>query len=70
MAKAPESRHALILRLRQEAYDKLCDAVYEAKGYTKNAVPLLEMVENFDLLDQQAQRLLAMFGLQRRELSN
>jgi len=66
----PESRHALICKLRQEAYDKLCDEVYEAKGYTQNAVPLLEMVENFDLLDQQARRLLAMFGIQRRELSN
>ena len=66
----PESRHALILKLRQEAYDKLCDAVYEAKGYTQNAVPLLETVQNFDLLDQQAQQLLAMFGVQRKDLSN
>ena len=66
----PESRHALILKLRQDAYEKLCDAVYEAKGYTENAVPLLETVEAFGLLDQQAQRLLAMFGVQRRELSN
>jgi len=66
----PESRHALILKLRQEAYDKLCDEVYEAKGYTKNGVPLLETVENFGLLDQQARQLLEMFGLQERELSN
>jgi len=43
----PESRHALIIKLRQEAYDKLCDEVYEAKGYTYNAVPLLQVVENF-----------------------
>ena len=66
----PESKHALILKLRQEAYDTLCDEVYAAKGYTKNAIPLLEVVENFDLLDQQARRLLAMFGVQEKQLSN
>ena len=70
MPDEPESRHALTRKLRQQAYDKLCDEVYEAKGYTRNAVPLLETVDNFDLLDQQAQRLLDIFGVQRRELSN
>lgn len=66
----PESRHALILKFRREAYERLCDDVYEAKGYTKNAIPLLEIVEKFDLLDQQARQLLEMFGLQERKLSN
>lgn len=66
----PEARHALILKLRQEAYDRLCDEVYEAKGYTKNAIPLLEVVDKFDLLDNQALRLLAVFGVQERQLSN
>ena len=66
----PESRHALILKFRREAYERLCDDVYEAKGYTKNAIPLLEVVEKFDLLDQQSRQLLEMFGLQERKLSN
>ena len=66
----PESRHNLVLNLRQDAYDKLCDEVYKAKGYTLNAIPLIDVVETFDLLDDQARRLLAMFGVQERQLSN
>ena len=66
----PESRHALVLKLRQDAYDRLCDEVYKAKGYTQNAIPLIDVVEAFDLLDEQARHLLATFGVQERQLSN
>jgi len=66
----PRARHTLLLELRQEAYEKLCDEVYAEKGYTRDAVPLLELVEGFGLLDEQARRLLALFGVERRELSN
>ena len=51
-------RHRLLLELRQEAYERLCDAVYREKGYTPNGVPLPETLERFDLLDDQAQVLL------------
>ena len=68
----PQARHRLVVDLRKEAYEKLCDAVYEEKGYTQDAVPLPETLEKFDLLDEQARALLVSFGLMEKErlLSN
>ena len=60
----PEECHALLMKLRSEAYQKLCDAVYKEKGYSDNAVPLPETVEKFGLLDDQAICLLKEYGLE------
>ena len=57
-----EDRHRLLMELRQDAYDKLCDAVYEEKGYNSNAIPLPETVERFGLLDEKAAKLLKKNG--------
>ena len=65
-----EARHALLVKMRQEAYEKLCDVVYEAKGYTNNSIPLFATVEKMGLLDEQASALLEAFGLKKRQLSN
>jgi aldehyde:ferredoxin oxidoreductase len=54
----PEARHEALMKLRQEAYQNLCDAVYQEKGYTPNAVPLPETLERFGLLDEKAKALL------------
>jgi aldehyde:ferredoxin oxidoreductase len=59
----PEARHKLIIKLRNEAYDKLCDAVYKEKGYTPDGIPLPETLEKFNLMDKQARELLGKFGL-------
>jgi aldehyde:ferredoxin oxidoreductase len=59
----PEERHELLIRKRLEAYQNLCDIVYEKKGFTRDAVPKRETVEKFGLLDEQADRLLAEYGL-------
>ena len=68
----PRDRHSLIIKLRREAYERLCDAVYKEKGYTSDAIPLPETLEKLDLLDQQARSLLGAFGFEQRErrLSN
>ena len=67
----PKEKHQLIMDLRQKAYQRLCDAVYDEKGYTLDAVPLPETLERFDLLDDQAIALLREFGLGLKErLSN
>lgn len=68
----PEARHLLVTKLREDAYERLCDAVYQQKGYTHDAIPLPETLEKFDLLDEQAIDLLRAFGLLERErrLSN
>jgi aldehyde:ferredoxin oxidoreductase len=68
----PEARHLLVTTLREDAYERLCDAVYQQKGYTHDAIPLPETLEKFDLLDEQAIDLLRAFGLLERErrLSN
>jgi len=58
----PEERHRLIIKLRKESYRKLCDAVYKAKGFTPDAVPLPETIEKFDVMDDQARDLLSTFG--------
>jgi len=72
MPKSPEVRHLMIINLRKDAYRQLCDAVYEHKGYTPDAVPLPETLEKFDLLDEKAEELLIKFGLleDKRMLSN
>jgi hypothetical protein len=48
---------------RTEAYQKLCDIVYEKKGFTSDAVPKRETVEKFGLMDEQAKQLLSKFGV-------
>ncbi len=59
----PEERHRLLIQKRREAYSQLCDMVYEKKGFTPDAVPKRETVEKFGLLDEQAEKLLAEYGL-------
>jgi aldehyde:ferredoxin oxidoreductase len=59
----PAARHEKLMALRQDAYQKLCDSVYTAKGYTLDGVPLPETLEKFDLLDNQALDLLNEMGL-------
>jgi aldehyde:ferredoxin oxidoreductase len=51
-------RHELLVSLRQQAYNQLCDTVYREKGYSDQAIPLLETIEKFDLADDQAMDLL------------
>ena len=62
-----EERHKLIVELREQAYQLLCDAVYEEKGYNLDGVPLPETVEKFDLLDDRALALLKEFGVSQEE---
>jgi aldehyde:ferredoxin oxidoreductase len=59
----PKIKHRMIIKLRQEAYQKLCDAVYREKGYTQNAVPLPLTLKRFGLLDDKASTLLEEYGL-------
>ncbi len=59
----PEEKHRALLELRQDAYQKLCDEVYKAKGYNSGAVPLRETLEKFDLLDEKAETLLQAYGV-------
>ena len=60
---SPEERHQALLKLRQDAYQKLCDEVYKAKGYNSMAVPLRKTLERFDLLDEKAEALLQAYGV-------
>jgi hypothetical protein len=45
------------------AYQKLCDIVYEEKGFTSQAIPKRETVSKFGLMDEQASQLLEEFGV-------
>jgi len=60
---SPEQRHKLIIEKRIEAYQHLCDVVYEKKGFTSEGIPKRETVEKFDLMDEQARQLLDEFGV-------
>ncbi|MFC2070881.1 aldehyde ferredoxin oxidoreductase C-terminal domain-containing protein, partial [Chloroflexota bacterium] len=60
---APEERHKLLVENRIEAYEKLCDIVYEKKGFTKDGIPKRETVGRLSLLDEQAAKLLGEYNL-------
>lgn len=70
--KDPRGRHALITKLRKEAYERLCEAVYKEKRYDNDGIPMPETLEKFDLLDEQALNLLGAYGFveKERRLSN
>ncbi len=59
--KAPntaEARHKLLMEKRIQAYQHLCDMVYDKKGFTSEGIPKRETVEKFGLMDKQASKLL------------
>jgi len=57
----PKDRHRLIIKKRIEAYQQLCDIVYEKKGFTSEGIPTRETIIKFDLMDEQAKHLLDVF---------
>jgi aldehyde:ferredoxin oxidoreductase len=59
----PQQRHELTMEKRIAAYSQLCDVVYQEKGFTSEGIPKRETVERFNLMDQQARRLLDEFGV-------
>ena len=59
----PEDRHRLLMETRIRAYQQLCDVVYEEKGFTPEGIPKRETVSKFDLMDEQADKLLTEFGV-------
>jgi aldehyde:ferredoxin oxidoreductase len=63
MPTIAEERHKLLMEKRIEAYQHLCDMVYEKKGFTSQGVPKRETVEKFGLMDERAKQLLAKFNL-------
>jgi aldehyde:ferredoxin oxidoreductase len=56
-----EQRHKLLIEKRAEAYQRLCDLVYEEKGFTPDGIPKRETLEKFALMDEQASQLLGEF---------
>jgi aldehyde:ferredoxin oxidoreductase len=60
---SPEHKHKLLIEKRIEAYQQLCDIVYEKKGFTSKGIPKRETVEKFALMDEQARQLLDEFGV-------
>jgi len=59
----PEKKHELLIKKRIEAYQQLCDIVYEEKGFSSDGIPKRETVEKFGLMDEQAHQLLQEFGM-------
>ena len=59
----PEERHKLLMKMRLNDFEKLCDAVYKQKGFNENGIPLTETVEKFGLMDEQAEKLLEKFRI-------
>jgi aldehyde:ferredoxin oxidoreductase len=60
---SPEQRHKLLIEKRIEAYQRLCDIVYEKKGFTIEGIPRRETVEKFALMDEQARKLFDELGM-------
>jgi len=63
LPESKEQRLDMLINKRLEAYQKLCDVVYEEKGFTSEGIPKRETVIKFDLLDQQAGELLKKYGV-------
>ena len=59
---SPEEKLKLLQEEREQAYQKLCDIVYDKKGYNSQGVPKRETVTKFGLLDEKAGRLLKEYG--------
>ncbi len=59
----PGKKHELLVEKRIEAYQQLCDIVYEEKGFSSDGIPKRETVEKFGLMDEQAGQLLQGFGM-------
>jgi aldehyde:ferredoxin oxidoreductase len=55
-------KHRLLVKIRQQAYETLCDNVYEAKGYSISGIPLPEKLKQFDLFDNKALEILQTYG--------
>jgi aldehyde:ferredoxin oxidoreductase len=53
-----EQKLNLLIKIRKQNFERLCDIVYQRKGYTLDAIPKRETVIKFDLLDKQASKLL------------
>lgn len=47
--KSTEEKIKLLREYREAQYQKLCDAVYERKGYTKNGVPKIETLKRLGI---------------------
>ncbi|MDY6912185.1 MAG: aldehyde ferredoxin oxidoreductase C-terminal domain-containing protein, partial [Chloroflexota bacterium] len=62
LPESPEQRHILLMKKRAEAYQQLCDIVYEEKGFTSRGIPKRETLEKFGLMDEQAKQLLDEFA--------
>jgi len=60
---SPQDRHKLLMEKRMQAYQQLCDIVYQKKGYTSDGIPKRDLVERFGLMDEQAKQLLGKFGV-------
>ena len=59
----PRERHKLIVEKRIEDYERLCDIVYDKKGFTPDGVPKRETVSRLALMDEQADRLLSEYNV-------
>ncbi|MBM7854744.1 aldehyde:ferredoxin oxidoreductase [Desulfohalotomaculum tongense] len=47
--KSTEEKIKLLRKYREEQYEKITDAVYERRGWTKNGVPKLETLQKFGM---------------------
>ncbi len=57
-----EEKLKLLQKKREQAYQQLCDIVYDKKGYNSEGVPKRETVVKFGLLDEKAGQLLEKYG--------
>jgi aldehyde:ferredoxin oxidoreductase len=53
-----EEKLNLLIEKRRQQFERLSDLVYQRKGYTIDGIPKRETVIKFDLLDEQASKLL------------
>ena len=47
--KTTEEKRDIVRKYREEQYEKLLDAVYERRGWTKNGVPKISHLKNIGM---------------------
>ena len=61
--ESSEEKVAITRKFREEQYQKLCDAVYKRRGWTKNGIPTVETVRRLGINFQDVLEVLKVNGV-------
>ncbi len=57
----PKERHKMVMELRREDFQRLCDAVYHEKGFNSKGIPLPEKLKEVGLWDRKIEEFISRY---------